>query len=139
MTKYTLKILRCCARVSFFNKVKASGSLSMFGHFSTSCLKGSLREKCPNTEFFLVRIQSECEKIRTWKNSVFGHFLRSGWIFDYLHAKVILNGKDAHDKHTVINEKVSTSSKVAKQLYRRTLCNKSTGEYSCRGVISIKL
>ena len=31
-------------------------------------------ETCPNTEFFLVRIQSECEKIRTRKNSVFGHF-----------------------------------------------------------------
>ena len=27
----------------------------------------TLREKCPNTEFFLVRIQSECEKIRTRK------------------------------------------------------------------------
>ena len=60
--------------------------------------------KCPNTEFFLVRIfqhsdwirmdtlafglnteryevflhiQSECGKIRTWKNSVVGHFSRS--------------------------------------------------------------
>ena len=32
---------------------------------------------CPNTEFFLVRIQSECGKIRTRKNSVFGHFSRS--------------------------------------------------------------
>ena len=50
----------------------------------------SLREKCPNIEFFLVRIfqhldrvslriQSECEKIRTRKNSVFGHFSRSGF------------------------------------------------------------
>ena len=47
-----------------------------------------LREKCPNTEFFLVRIfthsdwirrdiQSECGKIRTRKDSVFGQFLRS--------------------------------------------------------------
>ena len=33
-----------------------------------------LREKCPNTEFFLVRIQSERGKIRTRINSVFGHF-----------------------------------------------------------------
>ena len=39
--------------------------------------KFSLREKCPNTEFFLVRIQSECSKIRTRKNSVSGHFSRS--------------------------------------------------------------
>ena len=34
------------------------------------------REKCPNTEFFLVRIQSECGKIWTRKNSIFGHFSR---------------------------------------------------------------
>ena len=49
----------------------------------------TLREKCPNTEFSLVRIfphsdwirrygislriQSECGKLRTRKNSVFGH------------------------------------------------------------------
>ena len=37
-----------------------------------------LREKCPNTELFLVRIQSEYRKIRTRKDSVFGHFVRSG-------------------------------------------------------------
>ena len=57
-------------------------------------LKNSLREKCPNTEFFLarffaafelnteryevsLRIQLECGKIRTRKSSVFGHILRS--------------------------------------------------------------
>ena len=34
----------------------------------------TLREKSPNTEFFLVRIiHSECGKIRARKNSVFGH------------------------------------------------------------------
>ena len=50
----------------------------------------SLREKCPNTEYFLVRIfpysdwiQSECRKIRTRKNSVFGHFSRSDYIILY--------------------------------------------------------
>ena len=37
----------------------------------------ALREKCPHTEFFLVRIQSECGKIQTRKNSVFGHVSRS--------------------------------------------------------------
>ena len=41
----------------------------------------SLREKCPNTEFFLVRIfplfRSKCGKIRTRKNAVFGHFSRN--------------------------------------------------------------
>ena len=34
----------------------------------------TLREKCPNTEFFLVRIQSKCGKIFTRKNVIFGHF-----------------------------------------------------------------
>ena len=39
-----------------------------------------LGEKCPNTEFFLVRIfffRTEYRKIQTRNNSVFGHFLRS--------------------------------------------------------------
>ena len=31
----------------------------------------------PNTELFLIRIQSEYEKTRTRNNSVFGHFSRS--------------------------------------------------------------
>ena len=34
--------------------------------------------------FFLVRIQSECGKIRTRKNSVFGHFSRSALYLDTL-------------------------------------------------------
>ena len=41
----------------------------------------SLREECPNTEFFLVRIFLYSvriqKKTRTRKNSVFGHFSRS--------------------------------------------------------------
>ena len=37
----------------------------------------TLRENCPNTEFFLVRIQSKCGKIRSKKSFVFGHFSRS--------------------------------------------------------------
>ena len=37
----------------------------------------TLREICPNTEFFLVRIQSKCGKIRSKKSFVFGHFSRS--------------------------------------------------------------
>ena len=56
--------------------------------------EGTLREKCPNTEFpdpyfhafglnterYVVSLhtQSECRKIRARKNSVFGHFSRSG-------------------------------------------------------------
>ena len=48
-------------------------------------LRWTLREKCPNTELFLVRyyfvnlrIQSEYKKIRTRNNSVFGHFSQVG-------------------------------------------------------------
>ena len=37
----------------------------------------ALREKCPNTELFLVRIQSEYRKIRTRNNSAFWHLSRS--------------------------------------------------------------
>ena len=33
-----------------------------------------------NTEFFLARIQSKCGKIRTRKNSIFGHFSSSDYI-----------------------------------------------------------
>ena len=55
--------------------------------------KQPLREKCPNTEFFLVRIfpysysvnlriHSEYGKIRTRKNSVFGHFSESELFVD---------------------------------------------------------
>ena len=54
----------------------------------------SLREKCPNTEYFLVRIQSQYRKIRTRKNSVFGHFyekvLRKPWICSYFSEKLSL-------------------------------------------------
>ena len=59
--------------------------------------KKSLREKHPNTELFLVRIQSKCGKIRTRNSSVFGHFSRSDilkkWqffhkIFDKRHGNI---------------------------------------------------
>ena len=43
----------------------------------------TLREKCPNTEFFwsvFSRIRTECRKIRTRKNPVFGYFQRSDMI-----------------------------------------------------------
>ena len=48
----------------------------------------SLREKFPNTKFFwsvFLCIQTECWKIRTKKNSVFGHFSRSKFqcVFEY--------------------------------------------------------
>ena len=43
----------------------------------TNMLINIFDKKYPNTEFFLVRIQSECGKIRTRKHAVFGHFSRS--------------------------------------------------------------
>ena len=43
-----------------------------------------LREKCPDTEYFLVRIQSESRKIQTRKYSAFGHFSRSVPFFSLL-------------------------------------------------------
>ena len=44
---------------------------------SKTTKKKSLREKYPNTEFFLVRIFSYPDWIRTKKNSIFRHFSRS--------------------------------------------------------------
>ena len=70
-------------------------------------LKGrSLREKCPNTEFFFgpyfpafglnteiysvnLRLQSEYRKMQTRKNSVFGHFPRSGCFLMGVHTYTI--------------------------------------------------
>ena len=55
----------------------------------------ALREMCPNTELFLVRIlnlriQSEYRKIRTRYNSVFGHFSRSDAINRFSETTFIL-------------------------------------------------
>ena len=73
--------------------------------FSDSGSITALREKCLNTELFLVRIfphsawtrrdtvslriQSECGRIRTRNNSVFGHFLRSVGNCSKLHSYCI--------------------------------------------------
>ena len=74
--------LKACNSVKniFFNRTPpvAASERILRKKYST------LREKCPNTEFFLVRIflysdciQSECREIRTRKNYVFGYFSRS--------------------------------------------------------------
>ena len=55
-----------------------------YQHIEINMCRNSLREKCPNTEFFLVRIQSKCGKIRTRKNPVFGHFSRSDLFCHFL-------------------------------------------------------
>ena len=49
----------------------------------------SLRKKCPNTEFFLLRIQSKYRKLGTRKNFVLGHFSRSDSVgVHYLTIKI---------------------------------------------------
>ena len=45
-------------------------------YFSTYLQEPTLREKCPNTDFFLVRIHSDCVKMRTRNNFAFGHFIQ---------------------------------------------------------------
>ena len=66
----------------------------------------TLREKCLNTEFFLVRIQSEYRKIRTRKSPVFGHFSRSE---DFNFCKI---QKKNNKKNKQKNWDTSTSSQV---------------------------
>ena len=53
----------------------------------------SLREKCSNTEFFLVSIFPHSDWIRTRKNSVFGHFSRS---VSYLYLRFLFSVKQTH-------------------------------------------
>ena len=70
--------------------IKPTGSKDLAIQLKYSFCKSSICVKCPNTKFFLVRIlphwdwireirnisriQSECGKIQTRKNFVFGHF-----------------------------------------------------------------
>ena len=60
----------------FQNYQKTHVSISV-SHNYTSRTNGTLPEKCPRTDFFLFRIQSEKRKIRARNNSVFGHFSRN--------------------------------------------------------------
>ena len=68
----------CCFqsfRIDVSCRVSTAWIESKYGHFS-----GSYFPVCgPNTEIYSVNlcIQSECRKIRTRKNSVFGHFSHS--------------------------------------------------------------
>ena len=75
--------------ISNYRKLICGGGLSCcvpYKSFKSIQFKSiPLREKYPDTELFLVgiflytinhRIQSECWKIRTRDNSVFGHFSR---------------------------------------------------------------
>ena len=98
----------------------------------------SLRERCPNTEFFLVRIfshldlirrdipylriQSEWRKIRARKNSVFGHFSRNEYIvFRWLQMmgpyKVIYSPKFAY--YIILEAKFNNPFMLLIELLRR--------------------
>ena len=60
-------------------------------------MKLTLREKCPNTEFFryrffrsvFSRIRTEYGEIRTWKKAVFGHFSCSAIINERIFLSII--------------------------------------------------
>ena len=56
-----------------------------------------LREKCPNTELFLVRIQFKYRKIWTRNNSVFGHFSHQ----NSLNSDFIINDKRVVEQKNV--------------------------------------
>ena len=59
----------------FFNKNSGLGSVILL----KKRLWHTLREKCPNTNFLMLRIQSEYRKIQTRRN--FEHFSRKGQVF----------------------------------------------------------
>ena len=75
----------------------AFGSCSLFWSLA-------LREKCPNTEFFLVRIKSEYRKIRTRKNSVFGATSHSDVLNEpQFHGKIWKKAMNHFWKMTKVN------------------------------------
>ena len=83
-----------------------------------------LREKCPNTEFFfgpyIPRIQFECGKIRTRKNSVFGHFC------PYLPSGLFLHEKNNHRfpcDSVLILEYIDPVNYVKNDQIRRIFCS----------------
>ena len=103
LTNFPKKLhLRCLTRfmllVSFDTTLKTSENQRFSDVFrgyrrrpvTWNRLTGTVR-KCPNTELFLVRIQSECGKIRTRNNSIFGHFSRSEVSEYTFHTVRILN------------------------------------------------
>ena len=95
---------------------------------------GSLREKYPHIEFFLVCIfqhlvslciQSECRKIRTRKISVLGHFSRIGsLIWNYQHTKLV-------DNYFYDNCIMKRASLYEKQRISRILLRVFTWHFYC--------
>ena len=86
----------------------------------------TLRENCPNTKLFLVRIlphsdwvslriQSECGKIRTRKNFVFGHFSRS--------ARIELPSVLLRSGQWFVHDKIFWESNFQNEIYNLNLQN----------------
>ena len=67
----------CCLFVPVCIMTNSAFKFFFIGGFVWCFISLVLCEKCPNTEFFLVPIQSECGKIRTRINSVFEYFSRN--------------------------------------------------------------
>ena len=119
----------------------------------------ALRKICPNTEFLLVRIfphfacflyfvslriQSECGKVRTRKNSVFGHISRSDSFInlDYhrLQQPQSFSLAKAKNKQNITRRIIrGNPTEVFLRESILKICNKFTGEHPCRSLISIKL
>ena len=107
----------------------------------------TLLEKCPNTEFFLVCIfpysdrYREYGKIRTRKNSVFGHFSRvDGWRGNFLKLQTDWYIPEGSTGNTPLGLTYFRDSPAEVFLGKSVLkiCSKFTGKHPCQSVIWIK-
>ena len=97
-----------------------------FSDFDKMCVTITLREKCPNTVFCLVRIHSEYGEIRTGKNSVFGHFSHRDMKTYYKQKPSIVKYRKFNDVHLVVNTfSMMLFSKMSK-VYCQNLIMKKT-------------
>ena len=113
-----LRLLGPSWKVNLFPK---SGSVTFPPLFLTSCKKlektdaPTLREKCPNTEFFLVCIFPHSDWIRTRKNSVFGHFWSSA-----MPLGITLRTDGRADEQSKIHRKIPMANMFNKLLSPET-------------------
>ena len=75
-------------------------------------------ETFPNTELFLVRIQSEYRKIRTRNNSAFGHFSRVKMSSFSLKSKFLKGDVSNYDNHpSIITIKQHITKKKTNKIF----------------------
>ena len=97
-----------------------------FSDFHKMCVTITLREKCPNTAFFLVRVECGVGEIRTRKNSVFGHFSHRAMETYYKQKSSIVKYRKFNDVHYVVNTfSMMLFSKISK-VYCQNLIMKKT-------------